>query len=94
MYSNCYNDCFPYITTTSCTAGYLPSCDLLDYIGPHMQRRASFLDREVAAGQRRMWEIKGRIKAAYKTNRPRFHQVRNAETTAPLVRPRYEYAIV
>ena len=43
--------------------------------GSEMQARTSFLSREVEAGQQRMWEIKGRIKAAYKYDKPEFHRV-------------------
>ncbi|CAM9094863.1 unnamed protein product [Ectocarpus sp. 6 AP-2014] len=36
--------------------------------------RTSYLQNEVLEGQRRMWEIKARIKAAYKYNKPEFHR--------------------
>ncbi|CAN0565405.1 unnamed protein product, partial [Ectocarpus sp. 12 AP-2014] len=36
--------------------------------------RTSYLQNEVLEGQRRMWEIKARIKAAYKCNKPEFHR--------------------
>ncbi|CAM9211432.1 unnamed protein product, partial [Hapterophycus canaliculatus] len=36
--------------------------------------RTTYLTTEVLAGQRRMWEIKARIKAAYKYNKPEFHR--------------------
>lgn len=39
------------------------------------QMRTNFLTHEVMEGQRRMWEIKGRIKAAYKYDKPEFHRV-------------------
>lgn len=39
------------------------------------QMRTNFLTNEVMEGQRRMWEIKGRIKAAYKYNKHEFHRV-------------------
>lgn len=37
--------------------------------------RMAYLGNEVMLGQNRMWEIKGRIKAAYKYNKPEFHRV-------------------
>lgn len=37
--------------------------------------RTSYLQNEVLEGQKRMWEIKARIKAAYKYNKPEFHRV-------------------
>ncbi|CAM9786078.1 unnamed protein product, partial [Pylaiella littoralis] len=36
--------------------------------------RIAYLGNEVMLGQNRMWEIKGRIKAAYKYNKPEFHR--------------------
>ncbi len=39
------------------------------------QMRISYLAKEVVEGQRRMWIIKGKIKAAYKYNKQEFHRV-------------------
>lgn len=36
-------------------------------------------------GQRRMWEIKGRIKAAYKYNKPEFHRVSVSERCSEVI---------
>ncbi|CAM9653725.1 unnamed protein product [Ectocarpus fasciculatus] len=36
--------------------------------------RTSYLQNEVLEGQKRMWEIKARIKSAYKYNKPEFHR--------------------
>lgn len=37
--------------------------------------RTQYLSHEVMLGQNRMWEIKRKIKAAYKYNKPEFRRV-------------------